>query len=167
MGYYKDLNDNMKTILYMLDNNQELKRLLFYNDTNPFGKSNPDIQGSLIGEKIFPYPKREETEDLKTSYINVIPKDSSSLRNNQYYRDVDIIIEVVCHTEIWAIRQGYRPLLIMDEIDRVFSNPENIKSVGDINFKNSMPTKFNNKFYGYTIAFKLTNGSKKGCNSDG
>ena len=41
---------------------------------------------------------------------------------NSGYRNVSLLIDIICHLNAWKIREGYRPFLLMNEIDKMLNN---------------------------------------------
>lgn len=118
---FLSLNNDITRIANTLDNDENIRKLLYYIDRDPLEKD--PVQISLVDKTIWRtplIPLHNET-DVDASYIsiNLLMEDLDGGRNNA---STTIAIDVWTPPEQWIINAGLRPLIICDYIDKVMTN---------------------------------------------
>lgn len=160
MAYFEKLNEGILVIMDMLTDNQNLCKLLAYNDDSPLSPSKPNIEntGSLIMKNIFPLPKPPFAKEDRVSYLTVILSDAKLHNNRQGFKEYKIMINIVCHIDQWKIVEGIRPLLISNELDKIFNKTRNAElTVGESLFNDWIYRQYSDYFCGYYQSYILTN----------
>lgn len=117
---FMSLNNDITRIASVLDNDEEIRKLLYYIDKDPLEKDPVEI--SLVDKTIWRtplIPLHNET-DIDASYIsiNLLMEDLEGGRNNS---TTTLAIDVWTPPEQWIINAGLRPLIICDRIDRIMN----------------------------------------------
>ena len=129
MGYYEELNSLVFIFINKMLENQEICKLLYYNDENPL--SYPDFNSDiLLFDRINPYAKRPDPEVDKTAIVNVFLYETKPPTNNKGKRYEDFYIDVICHLDAQKVSGGIRQYSIMNKIDEMF-NGKNIEGLSD------------------------------------
>jgi hypothetical protein len=120
IGYYKELSYVIFRIFDLFLENNNLCKLMYYNEYNPLAESdfNTDL---LINNHLNPLPKRPESESDKRAIVNVYFGETNPPTNNKGSRTERIYIDVICHLDSWLIQGGLRPYAIMNEIDSMLN----------------------------------------------
>jgi len=174
MGVYRSANNIVHEIIGdILDNETIMKYLVYdvvdkdystlYPIINPvqylFNPANP------LDEKarIFPMPKDMTTETQEKTLICVYMHQTKSIKDNTFYKDYIICVDIISHLNIWATYpKDNRILIIMDEINEIYASKYTSNSTRLITPQDDIRIIANNKFHGYSIVMKATN-ITKGC----
>lgn len=157
-GRFVELNTNMNYVIQLLLENQNLLKLLYYNDNNPL--SQPDIINpkSLLFNHIYPLPKIADVAENQKSIISVMFSNAHLNREgNIKLKDYKIIFYIMSHIDLWKVSGGIRPLLISHELDNIFNEKSVKQFVGRILFGDWIYKEFNNKYYGYYLTYDISN----------
>ena len=118
------MGDNLFKIANRLITNQDLCRLLKYQDPDPLVKDekHPDVNGiDLLHKQIVLIPKYPE-DGIEYSYVLAVFDNFTINPNNTDFKLTRIRFDVVCPYTEWIINENtLRPYLIMAEIDDMFN----------------------------------------------
>jgi len=171
MAYYAELGDIINNVIAekLLRNQTICKALKYYPtensiDYNPL--TQPDISDtrSLLMDKIFPLPKMPNSDTEKHGYVTVTLTGGDSAYDNQGYRYVNLVFDIIFHLDTWCTQAGYRPYLIAEELDKMFNNQQTDLPIAnrplDLGFKQR---DYSNYFYGLQLVYQLSLDSNVGC----
>lgn len=179
MAYYEELNPILKNIIgEKFLRNQKLCKLLYYYpkdadlDIDNFSNfdysvfSQPDIEDTnkLYMRHIYPLPKMPDAKTKQRVYMTVTFSGGYDMDINTGYRRITLVIDIISHLNIWCVKEGYRPLLIMAEIDKMLNN-----QLTDLPIENKpisrgfQPRDYSNYFYGVQMLYTLYVNSNIQC----
>ena len=139
----QEMGENLQTIVKRLTANQNLLKLLYYNDKDPLNK--PDLSKEQITNEVFnklikivPKLDPKETANSIISFRVVRGRKTSA---NSEFNNITINFEVFVPLTQWMIKDvSLRPFLIMSEIEKCLDG-KTINGLGkmecngfDINF---------------------------------
>ena len=171
MAYYEELSPIMDGIICekMLRNQNLCKLLYYYPDSSDYNKNffpnfdysvfeQPDIEDTspMFMREIYPVPKMPDAKTEQKTYITVAVGGGYDPEVNSGYRNVSLLIDIICHLNAWKIREGYRPFLLMNEIDKMLNN-----KLTDLPIENKpysygfQPRDYSNYFYGVQLKYNL------------
>ena len=136
MVTFQNLSRNLTLILNEIIQNQNVCKLLYHNESDPYSQTDIDDTKSLIKTLIFPYPfdlsaENEVRSELRVYYPNGI------LQGNQNIGNLKIHFDVVVHKQLWMISgedySAIRPYEIMHNLVQQL-NGNLIGMVGRIRF---------------------------------
>jgi hypothetical protein len=168
MAYFSTLNSSIMVALQLLLADQELCKLLYYGEPNPLSQPNIPDTNILLMKNIFPLPKEPDSEKDQKALVCAYFYESEPYRKNSGFRQVWLCFDIICHIDVWMIDDGLRTYSISNRIDAMFNNrivPE--LSINAMYFETWIQRKYSNYFYGYHLAYRLSNDSNVGCNSSG
>lgn len=130
----KELGPNLQKIVTRLQSNQNLLKLLYYTDKDPY--SQPDLTPQQIQEEVFEklikICPRVGPKDTAQSLISIRVINGMTNRDNNEFRDIGIGIEVFVPLTQWFIKDSnLRPFSIMGEIQKTL-NGKIINGMGKI-----------------------------------
>lgn len=148
----------------------ELKRLLLINNRDCLtDKTNPEylkkIKETTLADlrekqyiKTSPKLKMGENEEVK-SYILITFDNFAPNKENGYYRDCIIEIDIICHTEHWDL-DGFaiRPIKIAGYIDGIL-NETKLSGIGTLNFLSMNEIVLNENLSGYCLMYSAIHGN--------
>jgi hypothetical protein len=148
----------------------ELKRLLLINTKDCLiDRTNPEylkkIRGTSIAQlrekeyiRISPKIHLGENEEVK-SYILISYDNFSPTKDNGYYRDCVIEIDIICNTDYWELEGfGVRPLKIAGYIDGIL-NGAKLSGIGELEFLGCNEIVLSNDLSGYCLMYKAVHGN--------
>lgn len=98
-----------------------------------------------------------EHEEVK-SYLVITFDNFSPNTTNPYYRNCDIIIDVICHPETWDLGDyRQRPLKIAGYVDGILNNSK-LSGIGVLNFLGCSELVLNQDFGGYCLIYSAIHG---------
>lgn len=151
------MGQNLFKILNKLSHNQDLCRLLKYQDTAPLKRDSkhPDVNGvELLNSHLLYVPKYPET-GIENSYVMAVFDHFSINPVNPDFKLTTIRFEVVCPYTEWMIEENnLRPYLIMQEIDYMF-NQTKLSGLGNLQFLRSKPLTLSPQMGGYTMEYQI------------
>lgn len=108
--------------------------------------------------KLSPKLAMSEHEEVK-SYILITFDNFSPNRENDYYRDCIIEIDIVCHTDYWDL-DGFavRPIKIAGYIDGILNNAK-LSGIGTLDFLSCNEIVLNQELSGYCLMYRAVHGS--------
>jgi hypothetical protein len=147
----------------------KLKRLLLINtDDCLFDTTNPayieKINSMSISDmrekgyiKIEPKIPFGENEEVK-SYILITFDNFTPNRENEYYRDCVIEIDIICHTDYWDVGNfRVRPLQIAGYIDGIL-NGAKLSGIGTLDFISCNELVLSKELSGYCLMYSAIHG---------
>ena len=141
--------------------NNELKKLLFYEDKNCL--SLPDLTAeqtaSLIDKQIMICPKIDIDREM-FSYIVITFNSFLPNKSNPEYRDNLIAFNIVCHFDSWNLGDfQLRPYKIAGELDSMF-NGKQIFGIGSLEFVGAERFVLNDELGGITLLYATIHGNE-------
>lgn len=130
----KELGPNLQKVVTRLQSNQDLLKLLYYTDKDPF--SHPDLTSEQIQnevfEKLIKIVPRVGPKETAQSLISIRVVDGLTNKGNSEFRNIGLGIEVFVPLTQWLIKDtNLRPFCIMGEIQRSL-NGKVINGIGKI-----------------------------------
>ena len=109
--------------------------------------------------RLQPKIKQYEHEEVKTyiilSFANFIPN-----ANNNFFKDCNVIFDIICHTDNWDIGQfQQRPLKIAGYIDGLLDK-QRLSGVGEFNFLAGDELILDEHLAGYTLMYRAVHFSE-------
>lgn len=148
----------------------ELKRLLLINTKDCLlDKTNPTylkkIKETSVADlrqkqyiKTSPKLALGENEEVK-SYILITFDNFTPNRENEFYRDCIIEIDIICHTDYWDLGGfAVRPIKIAGYIDGIL-NESKLSGIGTLNFLSCNEIVLNQNLSGYCLMYSATHGN--------
>ena len=158
---FLSLEKDAAIIVKDLLGNNNLKKLLFYEDKNCLSLPNLNAEqtASLIDQQIMICPKVEIDKSM-FSYILItfdefIPNDT-----NPEYRDNLITFNIVCHFNSWNLGDfQLRPYKIAGEIDSMFDG-KHMFGIGELQFVGAKQIALNDEFGGLSLIYATIHGNE-------
>ncbi|MFB5759102.1 hypothetical protein [Paenibacillus medicaginis] len=154
MAKFEQLNDYVFNTLQALIGNQNLCKLLKYNNTDPL--SQPDIEDAsvLIMDKIYPMPNIPGTQAEESSLLNIIFDNFKLSSDNKGTKDGTLVINIIVHNNLWLMNGRLRPFSILAELDKTF-NDKRIVGIKKMQFDRGRYYFINEKFSGYQVIYQV------------
>lgn len=114
-----ELGENIQKIVKRLIANDDLVKLLYYEDDDPLKQPslNAEEKNKEVFEKLIKTVPRIGTKDSAKSVIVVYVQRANKLSGNKEFRNVRILIDVVVPLTQWFIRDiNFRPFAILGEL---------------------------------------------------
>ena len=148
----------------------ELKRLLLINTKDCLlDKTNPAYLEKIKNTSVADLRKQQyiktspklalgENEEVK-SYILITFDNFTPSRDNDYFRNCVIEIDIVCNTDYWDL-EGFsvRPLKIAGYIDGIL-NGTKLSGIGTLDFLSCNEIVLNQNLSGYCLMYSATHGN--------
>lgn len=130
----EELGPNLQKIVVRLQSNQELLKLLYYTDKDPY--SQPDLTQEQIQkevfEKLIKVVPRVGPKETAKSLISLRVINGVTNRGNSEFRDIGLGIEVFVPLTQWVIKDSnLRPFSIMGQIQKTL-NGKVVNGMGKI-----------------------------------
>ena len=179
MPYYSELSKIVDNIIgEKILRNQNICKLLYYYpesgsdnmndfpDLNYSVYSQPDIKNTdvLFYKNVFPLPKIPEAETKQQTFILVNLSGGYDVDENTGFRRVNILIDIISHLKCWKVKEGYRPYLIMSEIDKILNSKiTDLPITGAPYSRGFQPRDYSNYFYGLQMIYEVSVNSNIDC----
>ena len=114
-----ELGENLQKIVKRLLANDELVKLLYYEQDDPFGQPtlSTEQKNKEVFEKLIKTVPRVGTKDTAKSVIVVYVQRAGKLSGNKEFRNVKILVDVIVPLTQWYIRDtNFRPFAILGQI---------------------------------------------------
>ena len=114
-----ELGENLQKIVKRLLANDELVKLLYYEQDDPLGQSalSTEMKEREVFEKLIKTVPRVGTKDTAKSVIVVYVQKAGKLSGNKEFRNVRILVDVIVPLTQWYIRDtNFRPFAILGQI---------------------------------------------------
>lgn len=114
-----ELGENLQKIVKRLLANDELVKLLYYEQDDPMGQSalSAEMKEQEVFEKLIKTVPRVGTKDTAKSVIVVYVQKAGKLSGNKEFRNVRILVDVIVPLTQWYIRDtNFRPFAILGQV---------------------------------------------------
>ena len=114
-----ELGENLQKIVKRLLANDELVKLLYYEQDDPIGQSvlSTEMKEQEVFEKLIKTVPRVGTKDTAKSVIVVYVQKAGKLSGNKEFRNVRILVDVIVPLTQWYIRDtNFRPFAILGQV---------------------------------------------------
>lgn len=176
MAFYEELSPILyQVITERFLRNQNLCKLLYYypdecsdihNSFEYDPLEQPDIKNtnSLYMSSIFPMPKIPKTIEEKKVFLCAYFNGGYEPDSNLAFRNVVLNIDIICHLDVWNIKQRYRPYDIMHEVDVLLNNQLTDLPIENRPFLRGFQTRvYSEYFYGIQMLYNLKVNSNIDC----
>lgn len=119
------LSEYMQDILLQIIGNENIAKLLYYNNSTPLQSPVVENPTQLLKTKIYTQTYVPPT-DTQACFLSVWFDDFKQGDKNIRFKCNTINFSVVCHRDLWSTEDGERVFLIMHEIDKMFNLEKNI-----------------------------------------
>ena len=164
MAVYETLNNNVNNIIDFIVNNDELKLLLYYADSEALSKSVGNVDISLLlKNNIYPYANIPDVNDDAKSLINIYMYNGKNAgRDNVFQHTIQMFVDVICHETLWKLDSGIiRTYKMLDVLDKNLSVLETDSIRGNLSHIDTVYISYNKKFCGYRLIYTLSNHSRE------
>lgn len=149
---FKDLSENAITVIEKMLENEELVKLVAYDDATPYDNANVVNKSDLVLTKFFPTPVDYQVTTETHSEVRVFfPQ--GEVKNKKIMGNI-VVFQILVHKDLWLMKEGLnkkiRPYEIMGEIVEVFENKSHAK-VGVLHFTDYKFIRVNKDFSGYEL----------------
>lgn len=146
---FLDINNDMYRIVKSLNDNEELKKLLYYTDTSPLDKSNVTVD--LRDVQINRTPLIPDNEAEGSICVVSVVKGSLDMTTDSI--NLILAIDVFTPGNQWIINDGIRPLYIAYEVDNTIRNTVN--QTGGIKYRltDFVSAKLSDILVGYRLLY--------------
>ena len=158
---FLSLEKDAAIIVKDLLSNNNLKKLLFYEDKNCLSLPNLNAEqtASLIDQQIMICPKVEIDKSM-FSYILITFDEFIPNGTNPEYRDNLITFNIVCHFNSWNLGDfQLRPYKIAGEIDSMFDG-KHMFGIGKLQFVGGKQIALNDEFGGLSLIYATIHGNE-------
>lgn len=114
-----ELGENLQKIVKRLLANDDLVKLLYYEQDDPMGQSalSAEMKEKEVFEKLIKTVPRVGTKDTAKSVIVVYVQRAGKLSGNKEFRNVRILVDVIVPLTQWYIRDtNFRPFAILGQV---------------------------------------------------
>lgn len=114
-----ELGENIQKIVKRLLANDELVKLLYYEQDDPLGQPvlSTEQKNIEVFEKLIKTVPRVGTKDTAKSVIVVYVQRAGKLSGNKEFRNVRILVDVIVPLTQWYIRDtNFRPFAILGQV---------------------------------------------------
>lgn len=114
-----ELGENLQKIVKRLLANDELVKLLYYEQEDPMGQPalSKEMKEQEVFEKLIKTVPRVGTKDTAKSVIVVYVQKVGKLSGNKEFRNVRILVDVIVPLTQWYIRDtNFRPFAILGQV---------------------------------------------------
>lgn len=156
MGRFQELNQNVVYLYELFLSNQNLCKLLYYNESSPL--SQPDIEDTsiLLFDKLLPQPKSVDTINGESTILSYVFSNAKFTHGNIKFKDSKLILQIISHLNLWKIDEGNRVYLIAEEIDKTLNELQNTPlSIGRVLFSDWIYREYSNQYCGYYLTYDL------------
>lgn len=155
----EDFNKTTNLILLEMVKNQNLCKLVYYDDVNPLSQSNIINTVNLIKKTednpmahFFRQPKIPTVDDVG-SFIVVSLDNFKMSRSNPLSQYYNLNFIILVHKDCWLIDGGERIFFIRNELDNSFDR-KYLNGIGEVEF--NVADRFslgNGDFYGFRVQY--------------
>ena len=130
----RELGENLQKIVKRLIANDDLVKLLHYEDADPLGQPalNTETKEKEIFEKLIKTVPRVGTKDTAKSVVVVYVQRAAKIPGNKEFRNVRILVDVIVPLTQWYIKDtNLRPFAILGQIQNSLDD-KTINGLGKI-----------------------------------
>ena len=158
---FLSLEKDAGMIVQKMLKNEDLKKLLFYQDENCLKM--PDISKKdtlgLINKQIRLVPKVTVDKEC-FSYVILSFDNFTPNATNPEFRDNIISFDILCHFDHWNLGDfQLRPYKIAGEIDSMF-NGKHLTGIGELEFLGANQLVLNDELAGLTLMYSAIHGEE-------
>lgn len=116
-----ELGENLQKIVNRLLANDDLVKLLYYEEMDPLGQPalSTEEKQKQIFEKLIKTVPRVGTKDTAKSVIVVYVQRASKIASNKEFKNVRILVDVIVPLTQWYIKStNLRPFAILGEVQK-------------------------------------------------
>ena len=120
-----ELGENLQKIVSRLLANDDLVKLLYYEDMDPLGQSalSTEEKQKQIFEKLIKTVPRVGTKDTAKSVIVVYVQRVGKIAGNKEFKNVRILVDVIVPLTQWYIKStNLRPFAILGKVQESLDN---------------------------------------------
>ena len=153
----QELGINLQKICTRLFANEELIKLLYYEDIDPLAQPalDDDAKKKLFNDLVCIVPKVGTREDSKSVISIYVPK-STGISGNTEFKNVTIAVDVFVPLTQWIIKDSnLRPFAIMGEIQKSL-NGKTVNGLGKIQGGDFELVILTDEMSGYRQVFVIT-----------
>jgi hypothetical protein len=114
-----ELGENLQKIVKRLLANDELVKLLYYEQDDPMSQPalSAEMKAQEVFEKLIKTVPRVGTKDTAKSVIVVYVQKAGKLSGNKEFRNVRVLVDVIVPLTQWYIRDAnFRPFAILGQV---------------------------------------------------
>lgn len=153
-----ELGKNLQKIISRLLANDNLIKLLYYEDRDPLHHENlsQEEKQELVYEKLIRIiPRVIDTETNKSIVVCYI-NNGSKISGNSEFRNIQIVVDIFTPLDQWVIKDSnLRPFAILGEVQSSLSG-KTINGLGKIQDGDFSLTSLTDKFSIYSQVFNIT-----------
>lgn len=157
---FLSVDKDIASICNMFIENDRICRLLYRTDKTPMQDSNlsEEEKIKLFTDKYIRTVPKISVDSQTLNYIIVSFENFLPSRNNNEFRNNDIVIDIVCHFDQWSIADGQiRPFRLAGEIDSML-NGAKLSGIGTLEFKGADQMIYSGEFGGITLLYRAVHG---------
>jgi hypothetical protein len=151
MSKYAQLNIDKDEVKTQIFKNQDLCKLLYYDNDTPLTYPNISNTPEALKSKIKTaniFPVAEETGiRLIILFTDIRPA------GGKVFKSSSIIFNILVHKDLWEMQGKIRALLIADKLDEMLTEDTKL-SMGNLESTGGRYIDVNDSFKGYSISFK-------------
>jgi hypothetical protein len=120
-----ELGENLQKIVSRLLANDDLVKLLYYEDMDPLGQPALSIEEKQkqVFEKLIKTVPRVGTKDTAKSVIVIYVQRASKITGNKEFKNVRILVDVIVPLTQWYIKStNLRPFAILGKVQESLDN---------------------------------------------
>jgi len=125
MAHYEELSPILNGVVggrFLRD--KKLCKLLYDYIPNDSDENYVDYEknpNALFMTHIYPLPKMPDAKTEKKCYICAYFNGGYEVDENEGYRNVLLLVDIICHLDVWFDDDGYRVYDIMSRIDTLLN----------------------------------------------
>lgn len=160
---FLSVEKDMGLIIRELLKNDRLKKLLYYEDSDPLSISHPKLtdeqSNALIGKNIKNIPKLY-VDGSVLNYIIINFDNFTPNGSNPEFRDNIIEFDIICHFDQWQLKDfQLRPYRIAAEIDSMFDE-KHLTGIGKLHFLGCNQIILTNEYAGLCLMYNAIHGDE-------
>lgn len=156
VGKFTELGSNLVYVVNQLLDSDDLIKLIKYDVSEPLSKPIEATPTVLLFDRIYPIPKVPTVQEDKKTILSIIFS-NAILSDNIKIKDSKLIFWIMCHIDLWAVRDNLRPFLIASEIDKIFNEKRGSQlSIGKVLFNSFVYREWDNRFCGYQLIYDVS-----------
>lgn len=153
---FSDLGKDINLVIDYMMKDEKLLKLLANDTYDPLSSTPISKPSKLLFDRIYPIPKIPITEEKEKSLITVAFSNAKSNKRNLKFKDYKLIFTIMCHIDLWQIKDSLRPYEIASRLDNIFNEKRATEiSIGKIIFSEWSYREWNEKFCGYYLVYDI------------
>lgn len=156
------MDNYLNAIKTYLLSNDDLCKLLYYDNRNPLSSEDLDDNSVLftnkLNQRLMFTPYVENVDGNVSSTLNVVINEFKLDAKTKYYKEIKIEFIIMVHHDIWLLDDGsgdikLRPNAIWNEINDMFATHKTAMGVDEFEHSNLIRSK-NSCYSGYRYCIK-------------